>query len=552
MPRPVGEEKELRRIARTLYTNSIAKERVYSLREYQIRTAIQATLSARAGRHIAIQLPTGVGKTLIACLIAAFWKHLQPGSRVLLIVPSRTLVEQHFEVAKWVARSLRIDRLTDQQSGDPGSIRRTLLQGELVISTPGILANAMARGVVGADIVDTFRLVIVDEFDQFVVIDEGDRDSVARYGQNWANLASRFPSTARYVVKSATLGLDARQHGSKAPRNRSHLRSEMISNQLEPVAIAVPEGDYAAFVPLQVVIEVHVLDPVVEELLEGTLVAKGIAHLRLDRMLGPLDYRDVERRAPQLCSGPLDRLVRIRLANRQFIAMKLTRDVQKQFGAITFLKMLPQHIREDLTKGLDITYGDCRIKNAQNEECRLEMAPMLEDDREGDHLRFRAGEKVEALKIIVATRAARGHRGVLFVRTVTLLIALKAALQPSGVPLFELTGEKSDDERRTAVSRFRESANGLLMMTRTTGGRGLDLPFSQYGIFYSPKTEAATMWQEMSRIRSTVPIPKETYVLCYGDQEAATLANVVRVLQDEARQVACRRIFADEVAKVER
>jgi superfamily II DNA/RNA helicase len=541
----------LKRIAKALFRNAVAKERVYSERAYQIQTAIEAAMIVHGGRHAAIQLPTGVGKTLIACLIAAFWKHLRPGARTLLIVPSRTLVVQHFEVAKWVAQSLRIDRLTDEQSGNPGSVRRTLLQGELIVSTPGMLANALARGVVGPDVTDTFELVIVDEFDQFVVVEEADRESVARYAQHWGRLVARLPPGARHVVKSATLGLDRSAVRPEA-RTRSHLRSELISHLLKPAAITVPEHEYAAFVPMQVIIEVCVLDPVIEELLEGTVVAKGIAHQRLDDAVGHVDYRDVERRAPTLCVGLVGRRERIRLASRQYAPITMTREVQRLFGAITRLLMLPQHIREDLTLGLDVMYGPCVIKTAQNEKRYLESAPVLEDMREDHHMHFRAGEKSDAVYRIVESRAAVGQRGVLFVRTVTLLAALKSMLASIDAPLFELTGEKSDEERRIAVQRFRTSANGVLLMTRTTGGRGLDLPFAEYAVFYSPKTEPATMWQEMSRIRSTVSMPKNIYVLCCGVDESATLANVVHELERESRRVVHRQIFIDEIQVVPR
>jgi hypothetical protein len=116
---------------------------------------------------------------------------------------------------------------------------------------------------------------------------------------------------------------------------------------------------------------------------------------------------------------------------------------------------------------------------------------------------------------------------------------LKPILASTGLPLFELTGERTDRQRRIALGGFRESRNGLLLMTRTTGGRGLDLPFAHYAAFYSPKTDPVTMWQEMSRIRSIVSNPKDIHVLCYGEQEVATLRGVVAILQVQGRRVSC-------------
>jgi hypothetical protein len=93
--------------ARGLFKSPISIERDYSPRGSQIRIDVGTILWALKGRNCAIELPTGTGKTLIALT-------LHPVSRVLLIVPTRTLVVQHFGVAAWVASRLRIDRLLDE------------------------------------------------------------------------------------------------------------------------------------------------------------------------------------------------------------------------------------------------------------------------------------------------------------------------------------------------------------------------------------------------------------------------------------------------------
>jgi superfamily II DNA/RNA helicase len=178
------------------------------------------------------------------------------------------------------------------------------------------------------------------------------------------------------------------------------------------------------------------------------------------------------------------------------------------------------------------------IKTEENETVFLEQVPRLLDGRPGreKHFGFSRGGKTDALIDIVARRGLARERGVVFLRTITLLEGLTPLLVKTGLPLFELTGEKSDDERRVAIRCFRQSKNGLLVMTRTTGGRGLDLPFAHYAVFYSPKTSPVTMWQEMSRIRSTVSNPKDIYVMCYGDEESGTLDGVVEELKAQGRR----------------
>ncbi|WFU25437.1 DEAD/DEAH box helicase [Bradyrhizobium sp. CB1717] len=524
-------------IAEALFANDVARDRAYTLRRYQVETAIRAVEIALAGRNAGIELPTGTGKTLIACLVAALWKKLRPTSRVLLIVPSRTLVVQHFDVALWIAKSLTVDRLTDDQSGDPGALRRTILRSDLLVSTPGILAGAVARGIAD-DVISSFDLVIVDEFDQFVVVDETDRESAVRYAELWQRLVRELPAAARYLVKSATLGL-ASQEPKRRVMTKAQRRSALIGKLLNPVAITVPEQSYAAVIPFKPIRMSRVHDGNVAVLLEAVDVSKGKAHLRLDEAIGPVDYRDVERRAPQLCEGAANRSVRLRSGAGAMRSIVITNPVRQAFCGITKLMMMPQHILEDLTRDLGTDFGDCKIKTRRNEIAYLEDVPILRDDRDDDHFHFLRGQKTDALQAIVTVRAKARERGVLFLRTITLLEGLKPILAAARLPLFELTGEKTDHERKVAIDRFRKSANGLLLMTRTTGGRGLDLPFAHYAVFYSPKSDPVTMWQEMSRIRSTVSTPKDIHVLCYGDREVSVLQQVVSALVAENRRVTC-------------
>lgn len=113
----------------------------------------------------------------------------------------------------------------------------------------GILAGAVARGVAD-DVIASFDLVIVDEFDQFVVVDETDRESSVRYAELWQRLVRELPAAARYLVKSATLGL-ASQEPKRRVLTKAQRRSALIGKLLNPVAITVPEQSYAAVIPFK-------------------------------------------------------------------------------------------------------------------------------------------------------------------------------------------------------------------------------------------------------------------------------------------------------------
>ena len=64
-------------------------------REYQ-----KSIFNIAKDRNTLVVLPTGVGKTLIALMLAVERKKEHPLSKVVFLAPTRPLVEQHFEYFK--------------------------------------------------------------------------------------------------------------------------------------------------------------------------------------------------------------------------------------------------------------------------------------------------------------------------------------------------------------------------------------------------------------------------------------------------------------------
>ena len=528
----VADAESLTKYARNLFVNATAKERGYAPREYQIAAAVRAISQAIAGRNSAIELPTGTGKTLIACLAAAFWKKVRPDSRSLLVVPSRTLVVQHADVARWIMPELVVSKIEDDHSGDPGAIRSTMLRTDFLITTPGIVASALKRQVVDQSYVNSVGFVIVDEFDSFVVSDEHEHETEARFATSWSALRTQLAANVRFLIKSATLNLAPAN--STVPQSRkAKNRSNKIVDELKPLQIQISESDYAAVVPFQALREVPCSDLWINALVAAVSSSKGILHARLDDTGGLTDYRTVERTAPHICQRPGLLPQRYR---------KLSPSTQRQILAlycgIAELKMMPQFIFEDLTLGLGTVVRDATLKTSSNQTFHLKDGVFLDDGRKDGRFEFRPGAKARLLVALLQGFARKKHRSVVFCRTVRTLEALRKILKASKVEFYQLTGELSDDERAIAIRNFRKSTAGTLLMTRTTGGRGIDLPFADCAIFYSPKTDPVQMWQEMSRIRSTVSNRKETFVLCYsGTFEQETFNSVVLALKARQLQV---------------
>lgn len=513
---------------RPLFRNKIAQERRYSFRPYQLKAAIRAVVLADTGAHTAIELPTGTGKTLIACLAAHLWLCLHPNARVLLIVPTRTLVVQHFEVARWLATHVRVQRIEDTHAGNPAAVRALLLRSNFIVSTPGLLARALSRSVVDDEVAASFTFVIADEFDQFVVVEEGERDTITRYSSHFTELEAVLPKAARYLIKSATLGLN---DTSSAPsrRQRSRIRSNFLREELEPVVIQVPERSYAEVMPFLQVRQSIVRDRAISKLFEAIDNSIAATHARLDDIVGfDTDFDETERTAPSVCAGAL-----APPRSRRGAPDAAVREV---FCAITKLMMMRDFVVEDLVADLKIRVGGAVIKQRNNDKVYLPEALLLSDQRRDGRYKCEPHGKFQTLLDIVAARSMRRRgamRGVVMVRTMELVHAVVAALEQLGGLVATLHGDLVDDARRTALSRLASGRARILVMTRQTGGRGLDLPFADYAVLMSPKSGAVESWQEMSRIRSTVSNPKDVFVLTYD--VAYERRKIDAVMQELAR-----------------
>ena len=84
----------------------------------------------------------------------------------------------------------------------------------------------------------------------------------------------------------------------------------------------------------------------------------------------------------------------------------------------------------------------------------------------------------------------------------------------------------SSDRRFLLLKQFEAMEAGVLIITRGTGKRGLDIPKAHYAVIYSPK-EDEYVWQELSTIRSTLEKGKESYILFYfATREETKLHNL--------------------------
>lgn len=126
-----------------------------SPREYQ-----QSIFETAKNNNTLVVLPTGLGKTLIALLLAVERVKKHPCSKVLFLAPTRPLVEQHYNTFKSLLPELFADLqlFTGEVSA---SKRKEIFQtAEIIFSTPQCISNDLKKYLYKLD--DT-SLLIFDE-----------------------------------------------------------------------------------------------------------------------------------------------------------------------------------------------------------------------------------------------------------------------------------------------------------------------------------------------------------------------------------------------------
>ncbi|MGP8124996.1 MAG: helicase-related protein [Nitrososphaerales archaeon] len=165
----------------------------FQAREYQKRIARTA-----ADTNTLVVLPTGLGKTMIAIMVASEVLQKRPGSKVMVLAPTRPLVIQHFQTFRKHLRLPEESFVVLTGTVEPGSRELLWLKATVIFATPQTVYNDVRQGRV------SLRQV------SLAVFDEAHR-SVKDY--TYTKLAEAYRENSDHPL---ILGLTASPGSSKA------------------------------------------------------------------------------------------------------------------------------------------------------------------------------------------------------------------------------------------------------------------------------------------------------------------------------------------------
>lgn len=499
----------------------------YEPRAYQSEAATKAAVELLAKRHAVLTLPTGTGKTVICGMTAALFLRDRPGARVIYTAPRRTLLSQLQERSRWLNPTFPTRLVGADPREDDRHVVASFHYARIVFGMPEFLSKRIDAHLIPRSVGKQLTLLIVDEFDAFLTLRYLARGVSVTFHEALENLIGAMPPSCRFLLVSATTpervvaesvaDIEAQLDASTQTAFRNFLDASF-----NPSYVTIDPKHYADFIPHAQIIAVEVHDASIIEL---DRAIDDEVSLLLNWISGSvgfhLDPAYVLPRLTQIRAGHLG----LRPGGQR----SQSNEVAGLLGRLQLMSHVPDFLYEDMAKGFEWIFEeasrfDRELKNRIPVTSRRVVAPPKEHGqivmRPEPHGKFRA------LFLILARHPRQ--RGVIFFRNIRILNAAAARLASEGHATVQVHGEQTPAANDGALARFRNGRDMLLLITRDTGKRGLDLPEADFAIFYSPKSRDDVTWQEVSRIRSTLRDRKNTYILFYGGTgEARKMAAVI-------------------------
>ena len=453
-------------------------------REYQ-----QKIYETAVNNNTLVVLPTGLGKTLIALLLSV--KRIQqfPGSKILLVAPTKPLVEQHAVSFKYELPELFADIqiLTGElPAKSRAAVWRT---ADIIIATPQCIANDLDS-----------HLYTLDDV-SLLIIDEAHR-CLKNY--DYTKIVQRYKVSSGFP---RILGLTA-SPGSSVENVReicNHLDIEAIeirTRDSEDVKNYLQQRDYE---------KIEVPFP------------KDFSELRylLRRIY---DSKIFQLRARSLLFGPANKITLLRLQNNLALraakgdgmamaGMSLTAQAIKISHAVELLETQTLSGLKEYMLGLQKQSEEKTTKAAQNLVKMSEFSAAMKSVNELISIN-REHPKIKVIKDIVQETLSK---------KATAKILIFAQFRESGAQitnnLSSISGAKpyifigqakkkdigmSQKEQKSILNKFRSGEINVLCAT-SIGEEGLDIPEVDLVIFYEPIPSAIRKIQRAGRTARLKP-----------------------------------------------
>jgi Fanconi anemia group M protein len=457
----------------------MVREGVVEDREYQ-RRIVERALEA----NTLVVLPTALGKTVIAELVAAELLHKYPGCRVLMMAPTKPLALQHRES---ILRHLKLER--EEVATVTGEMPdRSVVWDDpkvrVITATPQTVWNDYRRGLVR---LEEFALLVFDECHR----------SRSRYA--YTRLAGEYVRRCPYPL---ILALTA-SPGSEEEKVIEVVRNLWIEQIVwtteddEEVARYIP-GIKASWVRVALPEQYEAIRQVIKRMIESIL-----ARLRIDGLPVP---EEVNRK---VLVGLMNRLraeIEAGVKGPNMHYMALISAVLSLYHALELIESQHVHsLRKYLEEIQESELRSHKIVAGMPEFRRLVM---MVNECNVDHT------KVNALLTVLMAHFAekKDDRVLVFANIRSTAEVLVERLKERGYRAALFVGKAegkggprmTQEEQIRVLKAFREGVYNVLVAT-SIGEEGLDIPECGLVVFYEPAVSGIRYIQRRGRTGRKLP-----------------------------------------------
>jgi ERCC4-related helicase len=453
-------------------------------RDYQ-----KAIFETAKNSNTLVVLPTGLGKTLISLLLSIERIKKHPTHKVLMLAPTRPLVEQHLESFKKELPELYADLQLFTGSINAEKRKKTFQSADIIFSTPQCISNDINNYLYNLQDVS---LIIFDECHRCV--------------KNYAytNVVNKYKNQAHNPL---ILGLTASpgSDSSKIKEICKHLDIQEIEVRTRDSPDVKPYLQTLDFTKVEVpfpteFIEIKTLlkqiyNKKVEQLKNRNLLFGPASKISLLKLQGKL--------ASQIGSRNFNAMIGMSLTAQAIKishAMELL-ETQTLSGLNEYLQTLVKQAKEKKSKGVQTL-----VNSPEFSASLVSLTNLLKDNVEHP--------KVEELAVIIETEIkdnpkAKSMIFCQFRETASTISKRLNKIKNINAQVFVGQAKKKDTglsqkEQKAMIDQFREGKINTIVAT-SIGEEGLDIPEVSSVIFYEPIPSAIRKIQRAGRTARLAP-----------------------------------------------
>ena len=433
-------------------------------REYQINIVKEAM-----GKNTLVVLPTGLGKTIVAAMLAKI--SLDHGRRVILVAPTRPLVDQHlktftelFKEENWVISSITGHTKISER-------KDIWTRSNLIISTPQTVKGDIMRNIVG---LNTYGLLIVDEAHR----------AIGNYA--YVEIGKKFMAESQGYILAMTASPGSNRDHIEQIKENLDIKKVIIKTEIDP--------DVSPYVQETVKTAVYV-DPGKDQI-EISLLFKNALTSQLNELSGMV--KEISKYSSRRELSDIIRTLSARAVSGE----------KQLFGVIPYVTAC---VRLDIlceyseSQGLQLAADYLKEMEDSEDKSLRRTIMILEKNRyfieakralnvaikTYENAKFRKALELAERKVMEGS----GSKVIIFThyrKTSTFLIEYlkekSSILKPLRfVGQSSRKGEEGMNQKsqREGIEKFRNGSYNVLVAT-SVAEEGLDIPATDMVIFYEP------------------------------------------------------------------